>query len=275
MLSEAQEQYRRFEHDSWERAAQYYADSFACVTAPFARPLLDAVGCAPGMRVLDVASGTGYISDLAMDRGADLIAIDFSAAMVAEAKKHYPCIAFSAGDAESLPFPDQHFDAVVIGFGMQHFPSPRRAVSEARRVLRGGGKFAFTVWSSSDNRFQQVLIDAISEVGLGSSSLPAAPNGEFNGPEACLSLLKEGGFNLEASTAQKLEAHIRVPSAERVFEITAKGTARGAALIRSQPEDAVPAIIAGLRKALKPYRREDGEGYDVPALAILSIVARQ
>lgn len=275
LLTETESQYRNFEHGSWERAARYYADSFGSVTAPFARHLLEAVDCTSGTQVLEVASGTGYISHLASKLGAQAQAVDFSAAMVAEASKRYQTIAFAEADAEDLPFSDQSFDAVVIGFGVHHFPSARGAVSEAHRVLRIGGKFAFTVWSSTDNRFQQVLMDAISESGLRGSSLPTPPNGDIKDPESCINLLKEGGFSVESTAVRKLEIPIEVSSAERLFEITAQSTARGAALIRSQPQGAVPAIIASLRQAMRPYSRGDGQGYEVPAVAILAVAIRR
>lgn len=274
MTSEAENRYRNFEHGSWERAAQHYTDSFGTFTAPFARPLLDAVGFSSGARILEIASGTGYISHLATTLGATATGVDFSAAMVAEAKRRYPSASFSEADAESLPFGAESFDAVVIGFGVHHFPSPRLAVSEVRRVLRVGGRAAFTVWSSSDNKIQQALIEGITESGLRGSALPTPPNGDINSPERCIRLLSEAGFGAQFSTAQKLEIRLAVPSAERLLEITSRGTARGAALIRAQPENLMPAIIASVEKAMEPYRCSTGEGYEMPAVAILAIATR-
>ena len=208
MSIEAENRYRNFEHESWERAAQHYADSFGTFTAPFARHLLDAVGCSNGTRILEIASGTGYISHLATTLGAIATGVDFSAAMVAEAKRRYPSAFFSEADAESLPFGAESFDAVVVGFGVNHFPSPHLAVSEARRVLRVGGTLAFAVWSSSDNKIQQVLIDGITESGRRGSALPAPPNGDNNSPERCIRLLSGAGFDVESSSARKLEIRL-------------------------------------------------------------------
>lgn len=271
---EAEDRYRNFEHDSWERAAQDYADSFGTVTAPFARPLLDAVGCSSGTRILDIASGSGYISYLATTLGAIATGVDFSTAMVAEARRRYPSVSFSGADAENLPFQGESFDVAVIGFGVHHFPCPLRAVSEARRVLRVGGRFAFTVWSSSDHKFQQVLIDAITESGRRGISLPTPPNGDINEPETCSRLLLEAGFGTEQSSPRKLELRLPVPSAEWLLEITARGAARGAALIRAQPEHVMPAITASLAKAMEPYRCTTGRGYKVPAVALLAMSTR-
>jgi SAM-dependent methyltransferase len=274
MSSEAENRYRNFEHGSWERAAQHYTDSFGTFTAPFARPLLDAVGCSAGTQILEIASGTGYISQLASILGATAAGVDFSAAMVAEAKTRCLSASFSEADAEDLPFGAESFDAVVIGFGVHHFPSPRLAVSEARRVLRIGGRFAFTVWSSSDNKIQQVLIDGITESGLRGSALPTPPNGDINSVETCIRLLSAAGFGVELSSARKLKIGLAVPSAQRLLEITARSTARGAAMIRAQPEHVMPAVIASVERAMDPYRCPIGQGYEVPAVAILAVATR-
>jgi ubiquinone/menaquinone biosynthesis C-methylase UbiE len=99
------------------------------------------------MRVLDVASGPGYIAAGAEARGAHAIGIDFAADMVAEARRRYPKIEFREGDAENLAFDTASFDAVVCAFGILHIADPDRAIAEAFRVLRPDGRFAFTVWA--------------------------------------------------------------------------------------------------------------------------------
>src|SRR5438477_11403025 len=95
-----------FEHAGWERAAEYYADAFGVVTKGTAGPLLDAVGAQAGVRLLDVACGPGFITAAAAARGADVVGLDFSPAMIARATELHPSIAFREGDAEALPFTD-------------------------------------------------------------------------------------------------------------------------------------------------------------------------
>src|SRR5262249_56363460 len=96
--------------------------------------------------VLDVATGPGYVAAAAVRRGASVVAVDFSEAMLAEARRHHPAIDFRSGDAEALPFPDASFDAVVMSFGLLHLARPDQALAEAHRVLRPRGRLAFTVW---------------------------------------------------------------------------------------------------------------------------------
>ena len=103
-LDPAQLRYREFEHAAWERAAANYADSFETVTALFARPLLDAVGCGAGLKILDVACGSGFVSSLAASMGAAPTGVDFSAGMLAQSSERYPLISFAEADAENLRF---------------------------------------------------------------------------------------------------------------------------------------------------------------------------
>jgi ubiquinone/menaquinone biosynthesis C-methylase UbiE len=113
-----------FEHAGWERAAEFYGSAFGELTAQTAGPLLDAVGATAGTRLLDVASGPGYIAGAAADRGATVTGLDFSSAMVAEARVRHPGIAFREGDAEALPFDAGTFDAVVMNFALLHLARP-------------------------------------------------------------------------------------------------------------------------------------------------------
>src|SRR5712671_2365691 len=86
--------FQQFEHTGWEEAAAFYGDAFGALTAQTAGPLLDAVGVAPGVRVLDVATGPGFIAAAATARGAAVVGLDFSPAMIAEARRRHPAITF-------------------------------------------------------------------------------------------------------------------------------------------------------------------------------------
>jgi ubiquinone/menaquinone biosynthesis C-methylase UbiE len=140
---------RAFEHAGWQRAAARYGNTFAHATAPFIVPLLDAAGISPGQHVLDVACGPGYLAAAALRRGATAQGLDFSAEMAGIARSAYPELVVTEGDAESLPYPDATFDAVVSSFGIHHVPRPDVALAECRRVLKPGARIAFTVWGDT------------------------------------------------------------------------------------------------------------------------------
>ena len=124
--------FHAFEQAGWESIPRAYQDAFGTLTTQAIEPLLDAARVGPGVRVLDVATGPGYVAGAAARRGASVVGIDFSAAMLAEARRHHPAIDFQAGDAEALPFPDASFDAVVMSFGLLHLGRPDQALAEAQ-----------------------------------------------------------------------------------------------------------------------------------------------
>lgn len=98
-------------------------------------------------RILDIAAGTGTSSVALQKNGATVIALDFSAGMVAEGRRKHPKIQFIEGDAEKLPFGDNEFDAVTISFGLRNVNEPKAALSEMYRVLKPGGRVVICEFS--------------------------------------------------------------------------------------------------------------------------------
>jgi demethylmenaquinone methyltransferase/2-methoxy-6-polyprenyl-1,4-benzoquinol methylase len=108
--------------------------------------MVDWLNPQPGWRALDVAGGTG---DIALRiaraaRGAEITVCDINPDMLAEGvrrAKGEGAFDWVAGDAEALPFPDAQFDAYTIAFGIRNVTHIDKALSEARRVLKPGGRF--------------------------------------------------------------------------------------------------------------------------------------
>jgi ubiquinone/menaquinone biosynthesis C-methylase UbiE len=90
-------------------------------------------------RVLEVACGSGHWLALLAANGHNVAGIDASAGMLAKAKAKLPQVPLVNGEAEALPFKPESFDRVVIINAVHHFSDPRRALSEARRVLSASG----------------------------------------------------------------------------------------------------------------------------------------
>lgn len=111
-------------------------------------------GIGPGERVLDVACGTGVLACAAAERvglGGAVVGLDPNEEMLAVARRKSAQIEWRAGRAESLPFPDESFDAVVSQFGFMFFEDRPAALREMLRVLRPGGRLAVAVCDSLEH----------------------------------------------------------------------------------------------------------------------------
>ena len=134
---------------------------------PYAVDLAARIAAFAPTAVLETAAGTGIVTmQLAevLSDAARITATDLNQAMidVAAAKITSPKVKWQACDATRLPFADGSFDAVLCQFGVMYFPSKVEAYKEARRVLRPGGKFLFSVWDRIDaNPIPKAISDAM------------------------------------------------------------------------------------------------------------------
>lgn len=132
-------------------AASGYDRAFAPITRHFAPFLLRAAHIAPGMRVLDIAAGTGLAAEAAVSivgPTGHVTAADVSPAMAERARErlgHAKNASVAVEDGQALSFSDCTFDAVVCSFGLMFFPDPPRGLAEFHRVLRPGGRAAVSV----------------------------------------------------------------------------------------------------------------------------------
>ncbi len=118
--------------------------------------------------VLETAAGTGVLTRASASRlpsHVRLVATDLNEPMLNRAKarqSHDVRIAWRQADALALPFEDQSFDAVCCQFGVMFFPDKVQGYKEARRVLKPGGHFLFSVWDRiSENEFADVVTEAL------------------------------------------------------------------------------------------------------------------
>jgi SAM-dependent methyltransferase len=261
--------FHRFEHAGWQRAAEHYAAAFGALTAQTAEALLDAARVTVGSRVLDVATGPGYIAAAAAARGAAVTGIDFSAAMIARARSNRPAIDFREGDAEALDFESASVDAVVMNFGMLHLARPDAAIAEARRVLRAGGRFAFTVWGGPDQAVGfGLVVRAVERHGTVDAGLPEGPPFFlFSDAEACRRTLGAAGF--EAIDVRALPLVWRLQTADEVFAAVSTGGVRTSAVLRAQTPAALARIRDEVRRGVEAHRTADG-AFELPMLVVLA-----
>ena len=114
----------------------------------------------PGERILDLSTGTGWTSRVVARRGANVIGVDIASALLDAARARADAeglpIRYHLGDAESLPFEDGEFDAVVSTFGVMFASRPEAAAGELARVCRKGGRIALTTWLSDSTLVRDV-----------------------------------------------------------------------------------------------------------------------
>jgi len=157
----------------------------------------------PADRVLDVCCGTGDLALAAAEAGGRVTGIDFSAPMLERARRKSSDVDWVEGDALALPFADDSFDAVTIGFGLRNLPDVERGLAELGRVLRPEGRLAILEITRPRGLlvpFYRFWFDGVIPLagkvlpgGSAYSYLPASVR-RFPGPEGLAKLLDEAGF---------------------------------------------------------------------------------
>ncbi|MDK3017964.1 class I SAM-dependent methyltransferase [Pseudodonghicola flavimaris] len=228
----------------WSTAAVAAAHAWDFGTASeHCVPVL-ARGTASGQAVLDLCCGHGIVAAALCAAGAEVTAVDFSATMLELAAERAPAARFLRADAMALPFGAAEFDAVTIGFGIPHVPDPGRVFAECARVLRPGGRLAYSVWHGAERvTVLASVFDAIRRHGDPAVVLPPGPGAnDYAQPEIAFAALEAAGFADCALTT--VDCHRISSDAGAPVRFFLEGTARGGYLLRAQTEAVVKAISA-------------------------------
>ncbi len=189
---------------------------------PYASNLAQRLATTSG-RLLEIAAGTGVVTRAlaaTLPKSVQIVATDLNQAMLDHAATFdlgRP-IEWRQADAMQLPFEDGTFDAVVCQFGVMFFPDKARAFSEARRVLRSGGVFLFSVWDRIEhNEFADAVTNALESVFPADPPrfLARTPHG-YHDVSAVEQDLAKGGFTapprIETVAARSRAESARVPA---------------------------------------------------------------
>jgi demethylmenaquinone methyltransferase/2-methoxy-6-polyprenyl-1,4-benzoquinol methylase len=157
----------------------------------------------PGDRVLDACCGTGDLALAAARAGADVTGVDFSDAMLLHARRKSAAVEWLQADVLELPFADESFDAVTVGFGVRNLDDLERGLGELRRVLRVCGRIGILEITRPRGAlapFYRLWFDGIvprlGKVlpgGAAYTYLPASVR-RFPQPDEFAELMREAGF---------------------------------------------------------------------------------
>lgn len=218
------------------------------------------------IKLLDIACGPGYLSAEAARRGATVLGVDFSQAMIDRARRYHPGLSFALGDAENLTgLANASFDATGMNFGILHLANPEQAVREMYRLLRPGGRAAFTVWRKPDEAVGFALVlRAIEQHGDPHLPLPAGPPFFFySEPRECEHLLTACGFRQPCIETLPLVWKLSGP--DEFFNAFVHGTARTGGLLRRQGADDLARIRQAVRQAALAYLQDGSLVIPMPA----------
>jgi len=222
---------------------------------PYAADLKKRVGSMNVSRILEVAAGTGVVTRALAsipDERVSIVATDLNQAMLDQAAAVGTArpVQWRQADAMALPFADGEFDAVVCQFGAMFFPDKSKAFSEARRVLKPGGVFIFSVWDRiSENELADTVTSALEAVFPNDPPrfLARTPHG-YHDPSIIARDLASAGFSRPPEIVA-LAARSRAPSAREPAIAYCQGTplrneieARDASRLGEATDEATRAI---------------------------------
>jgi SAM-dependent methyltransferase len=256
----------------WERGRELLWESTRAVS----EWLVDRLDPQPGQTILDLAAGTGETGFLAAPRlssAGRLITSDLSPSMLEAAERVAVALGvtnaeFRVIDAERIELPDASVDGVLSRFGYVLKGDPPPALTEVRRVLRPGGRFAFAVWATREqNRWMTVP----AEVMVARGHLPPQSDEETRlsatrNPTTIRRLLSDAGFG--EAEIEELPVAYRFANAEELWFFVSELRGPVALALATLGEEERAAVRAEIE------RRADrvGDGFGLAGVS-LNVVA--
>jgi SAM-dependent methyltransferase len=247
-------------------ADAYQAALVPGLMAPWGEAIAAAAQVRDGMRVLDVACGTGVAARFAAQRcgsGGRVVGIDIDHGMLAvakaQSKKDGVDVEFVHGSAVALPFDSASFDAVLCLQGLQYFPDQVGAMQEFRRVLRPGAPLVAMTWSHLQAcKGQWAMVTALERRGIDAAAA-RKPFGSSD-PAALQALALNAGF--ERVAVRQEQRLGRFPSVASFVESMRKGAPSTRLALDQVPAAEWPRFVAEVETMLAAWTRNSD--FDFP-----------
>jgi len=273
--------YKEMVREEWTDAAplwQKWNHKFVIQTRAATDLVVRGAEVAPGMTVLDLASGTGEPAlSLAKALGPQgkVIATDLVPEMLEFARENAAAqlisnIDFRLADAELLPFPDQEFDRVTSRFGIMFFPDIAKAMSEIHRVLKPGGRVCFAVFGSFDENpmFQVRLGPFLKRVKMPPPPPDAPHTFRFADETKLANAISSAGFR-DVSTRKERVTFSWPGSAEESWEAMREVAAPFEKLIAAIPPDKSEEVIGEVLDGLRLF--QVGDSINLPVTVNIAV----
>lgn len=241
--------------EAWNEASAAYDEKIAPVTAQYADAMIERLELDRSLRVLEVAAGSGALTEALYPRVGSLLATDFSPGMLERLKARLSSrgvtnVEYAVMDGQALEVDDASFDRAVCNFGLMLFPDRSRGFAELRRCLRPGGRAVVSGWAGPD-RFE-AFGTLLASIRRAVPDLPPPP-----GPPPIFSLADPAAFAAEMEAAGFRDARIdlvgrdvEVESAGQLWEMLTMGAPPVRALFERIGEAAVAKVRTAMREIL-------------------------
>ncbi len=270
-LSEAQG--REWKDEKTIAARRRWKPKLDLFYRPATAVILQAAQVRPGIKVLDVASGMGEPA-LALAEAVGptghVTATDFAPGVLEVAEEDARArglanIAFRQADAQELPFPDQSFDLVTCRLGVMFFPDTDKALREAHRVLKPGGRAIYVAWGPKDQPLFKSTVGILTRYSQAPPRDKGAPDPfKFSTPGALSRAMERAGF-AQAREETRTILLVWAGSPGEYWERFSESAAPFRALIEGIPDDR---RAQAFRETLEAI----GEHYDGKELEFVGVI---
>jgi len=250
--------YRLIAAEKWKAKSATMGRAVTEVFVEYAQPQ-------PGMRVVDLASGTGEPGiSLARSVGpaGHVTAVDQSSELLeiaTQRAQHKKLGNFETrqADAHQLPFADQSFDLATCRFGVMFFQHPEQAMTELRRVLKPGARACFVAWGSFEQPYWQTTMKIVHQHVGGTMLEAGGPDPfRFAAPGSLSQVLSAAGFH-DVEESSKNVPWVWPGGTEEVFEYASACSTPFQPMMARVPDPMWPAIRSDVHAAIERYRVGD------------------